>query len=641
MNVFLQLYTCALLGASHLCSQSSKDSFMERKDKTMKNMKKFSAIVLAIVMVLMYAVPMSVMAAPGDATTDATISVTDLTAGDAVKAYKVLEWVDGSGWALTNDFKGLIKADGTGLGTTEKAVVDAIIAGVTQEQANKISALASSATALVPAGETVAEGETEWSKSNPEAGLYMVIVAAKDAGVVYNPAFVGADFKANDSNTVSITAKYSNSSVAKKETITVSKTTTDANEEKQEAINSYVGQEVTFYVNTTIPVFLDSYQNPSFIIKDAIKTQGISLNADSIKVKLGATGSQTVYGKTAAEGVTAYDTSKFSVSPATATGYTVTFDPTYLGGLATAVPVEIEYTGTITNAAEFNVNEDNNTVDVEYSNGPGEEKAVLRDRTNHYTFSIGAKAFGQTSADGKTYELVKVAVDAEGKPVVEKKKISEWKDEPERHPLAGAKFGLYTDAKCAETARYKYGKYSDTTAYPDGAEFTTGADGIINFEGLAAGTYYIKELDAPNGYVKDTNIVQVDIVASYKNVTVADTVEEGVTVKGYTTQVLDKYTVTVNNVDVYTAGEEGADGSYGASSAAVVSTYEFDNNGPTISQINESTNVKDGDIPNTVGQELPSTGGIGTTIFYILGAILVLGAGVLLVTRRRMRASEE
>ena len=43
-------------------------------------------------------------------------------------------------------------------------------------------------------------------------------------------------------------------------------------------------------------------------------------------------------------------------------------------------------------------------------------------------------------------------------------------------------------------------------------------------------------------------------------------------------------------------------------------------------------------VVNEAGTELPSTGGIGTTIFYIIGAILVIGAGVLLVTRRRMRS---
>ena len=42
------------------------------------------------------------------------------------------------------------------------------------------------------------------------------------------------------------------------------------------------------------------------------------------------------------------------------------------------------------------------------------------------------------------------------------------------------------------------------------------------------------------------------------------------------------------------------------------------------------------EINNQSGAELPSTGGIGTTIFYVVGGALVLGAVVLLVTRRRM-----
>lgn len=53
-----------------------------------------------------------------------------------------------------------------------------------------------------------------------------------------------------------------------------------------------------------------------------------------------------------------------------------------------------------------------------------------------------------------------------------------------------------------------------------------------------------------------------------------------------------------------------------------------------------STVIKssDAELLNTEGVELPSTGGIGTTLFYVIGAILVIGAGVLLVTRRRMGA---
>lgn len=46
------------------------------------------------------------------------------------------------------------------------------------------------------------------------------------------------------------------------------------------------------------------------------------------------------------------------------------------------------------------------------------------------------------------------------------------------------------------------------------------------------------------------------------------------------------------------------------------------------------------EVENQKGAILPTTGGMGTTIFYILGAILVIGAAVLLITRKRMSNEE-
>ena len=46
------------------------------------------------------------------------------------------------------------------------------------------------------------------------------------------------------------------------------------------------------------------------------------------------------------------------------------------------------------------------------------------------------------------------------------------------------------------------------------------------------------------------------------------------------------------------------------------------------------------DVVNNAGATLPETGGIGTTIFYVLGSILVLGAGILLVTKKRMSVEQ-
>ena len=84
------------------------------------------------------------------------------------------------------------------------------------------------------------------------------------------------------------------------------------------------------------------------------------------------------------------------------------------------------------------------------------------------------------------------------------------------------------------------------------------------------------------------------------------------------------------------------------STATTVTTEYYDADGNKVDEATETTTTQIATnddlvkgavtIKNQKGAELPSTGGIGTTIFYIIGAILVIGAGVVLVTRRRMNA---
>lgn len=75
----------------------------------------------------------------------------------------------------------------------------------------------------------------------------------------------------------------------------------------------------------------------------------------------------------------------------------------------------------------------------------------------------------------------------------------------------------------------------------------------------------------------------------------------------------------------------------------LLNSNQVDENGLTITEnilFSATTELTDGsitsDIVNKSGATLPTTGGMGTTIFYVLGAILVVGAGVVLITRRRM-----
>ena len=70
----------------------------------------------------------------------------------------------------------------------------------------------------------------------------------------------------------------------------------------------------------------------------------------------------------------------------------------------------------------------------------------------------------------------------------------------------------------------------------------------------------------------------------------------------------------------------------------------IDENGNTISGEDKvfTTNLEKGsaetDVVNKSGSTLPTTGGMGTTIFYVVGSILVLGAAILLITKKRMSA---
>ena len=68
---------------------------------------------------------------------------------------------------------------------------------------------------------------------------------------------------------------------------------------------------------------------------------------------------------------------------------------------------------------------------------------------------------------------------------------------------------------------------------------------------------------------------------------------------------------------------------------------DTDNNANTTTPVQVDANGKlTIRIANNQGTEMPATGGMGTKLFYVIGAVLLLGAGILLVARRRMRTSE-
>ena len=152
-------------------------------------------------------------------------------------------------------------------------------------------------------------------------------------------------------------------------------------------------------------------------------------------------------------------------------------------------------------------------------------------------------------------------------------------DDNPNNVLAGAGFRLYSDKACTQEVKlYQkdnfYFPIKDATDKgKDAVQMISGQDGQFNVKGLDAGTYYLKETKTPDDY---SPCPDKKIVIS----------------------------ATHTEYNVNLSGESNLN--------------------------NKIINIKAGGIT------LPSTGGIGTTIFYVVGGGLMVAAIVLLVTKKRM-----
>ena len=130
---------------------------------------------------------------------------------------------------------------------------------------------------------------------------------------------------------------------------------------------------------------------------------------------------------------------------------------------------------------------------------------------------------------------------------------------------------------------------------------------------LAGATFQLK--DASGNVIKLVKVSDTE----YR---VANGDETGA-VDSFTTVASGKIVIKGVDLDTYTLVETAAPAGYNTLKDPVEVTVL-------------ATNALTVEVPNASGTELPSTGGIGTTIFYVVGGILVIGAGVVLVSKKRM-----
>lgn len=256
--------------------------------------------------------------------------------------------------------------------------------------------------------------------------------------------------------------------------------------------------------------------------------------------------------------------------------------------------IVIFYDAVLNENAEIGLPGNENTAYLEFSNNPNGEGTG---RTEEDTVIVFTYELDGTKVDGANHETT----------------------------LEDAQFVLLNGAK-TRVARVANGKFVEWVEPDDikdgltgndtlkmgqltkedfinggGLVITSGADGTFKIAGLDDGTYFLREIQAPNGY----NLLEEDV----QLVITADTANGQDWNSGIATDALRGLTIAVNDGEPQPGNTE--------------------------------TGIVNVTVANNQGATLPETGGMGTTLFYIIGGLLVVGAGILLVVRIRMKAHNE
>ena len=337
-----------------------------------------------------------------------------------------------------------------------------------------------------------------------------------------------------------------------------------------------VNDVIEYQIIGTVSPKYEKYESYYYSFVDTMD-ESLTLKTDSVKVYVG--GTTETNGTYKKDGVEVTD--QFDIDT-TASNLIVTANLKELTDVVITGEsnIYVLYQAELNEKALHGKPGNENTVYLEYENDPYHDA----DGDNN------PKTPNKPTDPGKTPEDINIVFTF--KTVVNKQ-------DSEKQALKGAGFTLYK-WDVSKTEEDKWTQVGEEIVGTTEQPITT-----FNFNGLDVGKYKLSETTVPKGYNRAADII-FEVEATYEiNTTNNKMALTGLLVKDDAGKVI--------------SGTEGDDKQFSV-------TTDLD--------------VLSTTVINKPGVTLPTTGGIGTTIFYVAGGILVVGAVVLLVTKKRMNAEK-
>ena len=356
-----------------------------------------------------------------------------------------------------------------------------------------------------------------------------------------------------------------------------------------------IGDAVPFRVCGSMPSTLNDYDAYYYKFTDTLGTQFDQPQEVTIKVGEDGTsltasnpvdGVYTVTGDTGTNCRVKWDSEKNQIL--------VTFEDikAYAGVDANTI-VTVEYTAKLNSTAIIGIPGQENKVDLTYSNNP---KWEYTPNTNDEKEDVPKDDNG--TPEDETDDKEKTDKTPEDKVIVFTYEIDVTKiDGTTKDKLKDAEFELKSGTTKIKFIDNNNGTYTVADQSLTSGVTTTvksGADGVFKFIGLDDGTYILTETKAPEGYKLPAD-PDVELVLS------AETA----------------------NDQAWSGDPEDALTDLALNNVSVEDTTDFD-----VAKI---------DVENNKGTSLPTTGGMGTTLFVLGGGCAAGLAGIYLVSRKRSK----